>query len=89
MIIRLRVVLIVNYQNWKDRPPDVDWDAPPKDEYWLRVDASRSAEVQKLMDAAEGSAPAAQSGTFACSECGADVAEAENFCPSCGARFDD
>ena len=30
-------------------PPDPDWDAPPQDEFWLRVDASRAQEVQKLM----------------------------------------
>jgi hypothetical protein len=70
-------------------PPDVDWDAPPQDEYWLRVDASRATDVQKLMEQAEGGVPAASSGTFACSECGGDVAEAESFCPACGARFDE
>jgi hypothetical protein len=69
-------------------PPDLDWDAPPKDEFWLRVDASRGREVQKLVDTPQPEAPSAGE-TFACSECGHDVAEAESFCPSCGARFDD
>ena len=70
-------------------PPDPDWDAPPKDEFWLRVDASRAREVQQLLAATEGAAPQQQAGTFACSECGHDVAEEENSCPACGARFDE
>jgi len=70
-------------------PPDPDWDAPPKDEFWLRVDASRAREVQKLMESIDAAPSQVQEATFACSECGTDVAESENACPECGARFDD
>jgi rubrerythrin len=70
-------------------PPDPDWDAPPRDEFWLRVDASRAQEVQKLMQSIEGAPQQEQGGTFACSECGHEVADEANTCPSCGARFDE
>lgn len=70
-------------------PPDPDWDAPPQDEYWLRIDASRAREVEKLLASIESGPPQEQGGTFACSECGHEVAESGSFCLSCGARFDD
>jgi len=70
-------------------PPDADWDAPPQDEFWLRVDASRVKEVQTVIESLDGeNPPAERGGTFACSECGQDVAEEESFCAKCGARFD-
>jgi hypothetical protein len=70
-------------------PPDPDWDAPPQDEFWLRVDVSRAGEVQKLMAEAEGKTPPKPPETFACGECGHAVAEADEACPGCGARFDE
>lgn len=70
-------------------PPDPDWDAPPQDEFWLRVDASRAREVQKVMESVDSLPPQEQGSTVACSECGTEVAESENFCSGCGARFDE
>jgi len=69
-------------------PPGADLDAPPEDEYWLRVDGSRIREVQAVMESLEGGIPQMPGGTFACSECGNEVADEESFCPKCGARFE-
>jgi len=73
--------------------PDSAWDRPVQEEYWLRVDMSRIREVATLL----GGVPEVEeekkdehgSAEFACGDCGQNVAEAEAFCPKCGARFDD
>lgn len=60
----------------------------PDDEYWLRVDADRIADVRRLIDPQP---PAAEDeeATFGCSECGQLVPESADFCPRCGSRFEE
>jgi rubrerythrin len=69
--------------------PDADWNDPLREEYWLRVDATRVREVAaSLGEVPETDEPDAGSG-FACGDCGQQVAEDADVCPKCGARFDD
>lgn len=71
--------------------PEADWDEPVREEFWLRVDVSRAREIAGVL----GEVPEVEdegeddASTFACGECGRQVAEDESFCPGCGARFDD
>jgi hypothetical protein len=64
------------------------------EEFWIRVPRRRFAEVADVLheDAAEeeegGNGELAEGETFACSECGEDVASEADVCPHCGARFD-
>lgn len=60
----------------------------PTEEYWLRVESQRYRHVQGLLGFDEAD-HAAGEGTFVCDKCGAEVAEEEHFCPSCGARFEE
>jgi len=70
-------------------PPEVDWDGPVREEFWIRVDASRYADVEGILgDGAAADSPA-DGDQFDCSECGKSIAAAETFCPHCGARFDE
>jgi hypothetical protein len=59
-----------------------------EEEYWLRVERDRYREVVNLLgfDVADH---ADDDGSFACGECGTEVAAEESFCPKCGARFED
>ena len=66
--------------------PGGDWDGPPEDEFWIRVDKSRAKEVVALLGETRTSG---SSETFSCGECGKEVAVEESFCPGCGARFED
>jgi hypothetical protein len=59
-----------------------------EEEYWLRVERDRYREVFALLGFDEHESNAYDD-TFACAECGHDVAAAESFCPKCGARFED
>jgi rubrerythrin len=64
------------------------------EEFWIRVPRRRFAEVAEVLqeDAADeaenGNGELAEGETFACSECGEDVAAEADVCPHCGARFD-
>lgn len=70
--------------------PDVGRNGPVEEEFWIRVDSSRLREATAIL----GAPPevedddASESGSFACGECGATVAEDETFCAGCGARFE-
>jgi hypothetical protein len=74
-------------------PPDASWDEPVREEYWLRVDTSQAKRVAEIL----GGVPAVEGDddresdddSFACGDCGQQVAVEELFCPGCGARFDD
>lgn len=58
------------------------------EEFWLRVDSTRTRHVASLL----GDVPVADeksAGGFSCGECGAHVAEDDERCPGCGARFDE
>jgi hypothetical protein len=61
--------------------------AAAQEEYWLRVDAERVADVTRILREEQQLAPEADS--FNCSECGESVAAEESACPHCGARFED
>jgi len=62
----------------------------PHEEYWLRVDRARYKDVVRLLGYDEAQAPAEEDpGSFACGECGREVAAEESFCAGCGARFED
>jgi hypothetical protein len=67
--------------------PRGDPAAPVEEEYWLRVDSARIAEVARIIGE-EPQAPG-PSDTLACSDCGEAVAAEETVCPHCGARFED
>jgi hypothetical protein len=58
------------------------------EEYWLRVEKDRQREVVVLLGYDEHEHNAYDD-TFACDECGHEVAAAESFCPKCGAKFED
>jgi hypothetical protein len=75
---RIRTEIVVR------EAPDAAWDAPVREEYWLRVDPSRLQDVEHALTD-EASEPPAD---FSCSECGQAVATEERFCPRCGARFE-
>lgn len=68
--------------------PSGSLEGPVDEEFWLQVQAHDvPATVASLgVDAAESEPET--SGTFQCSECGADVHEAESFCSGCGSRFE-
>jgi rubrerythrin len=70
-------------------PPDASWDAPPEEEYWIRVDAARIQEAHQILGVEETPRAPADDQGFACSECGYFVNAEESFCPECGARFDE
>ena len=62
----------------------------PAEEYWLRVERARYKEVVRLLGYDEAQAPEeAEEGSFACGECGREVAADESFCAGCGARFEE
>ena len=65
------------------------------EEYWIRVPRHRFAQVATVLGeeageeaASGGNGEVADAETFACSECGEDVAGDADECPHCGARFD-
>ena len=65
-----------------------------QEEYWLRVEAERFAQVASILgydaaDAADNVADNVADDEIACSDCGQGVKAEETFCPSCGARFDE
>jgi hypothetical protein len=64
--------------------------ADPAEEYWLRVERGRYKDVVRLLGYDEAQAPPEEDdGSFACGECGTEVAAAETFCSGCGARFEE
>ena len=72
--------------------PDVDWDTPIREEFWLRVESGRLREASASLEQDTPTAEpeqAGDSGSFACSDCGQVIATEEIFCPKCGARFED
>ena len=80
----------IRYEIVLREPPEAAWDEPAQEEYWLRVDASQAKRVTQIL----GDVPTATDDTkeddsFACGDCGQQVAAEEVFCPKCGARFDD
>lgn len=79
--LQIRTEVVIREQ------PGADLLAPVEEEYWIRVDASRIREVSMVLDNPTAAAPADD--TFACSDCGKDVAGEESSCPHCGARFED
>lgn len=69
-------------------PPEVDWDAPAREEFWLRVDRSQYRQISAIL----GEVPeetGSSTETFSCSDCGHSVSKDELFCPQCGARFEE
>lgn len=64
------------------------------EEFWIRVPRRRFAEVADVLheepasDDEGGNGELSEGETFACSECGEDVAAESDVCPHCGARFD-
>lgn len=62
--------------------------AEAAEEYWLRVERARYKDVMRLLGYDEAHA-AEHEETFACGECGREVAADETFCSGCGARFED
>jgi hypothetical protein len=65
-------------------PPDGD-----HEEYWLRVDSERIAEVPGILGEVPRAAAPPEGDSFNCSECGETVGADESTCPHCGARFED
>lgn len=70
--------------------------AAAKEEFWLRVPVNRMKQVEHVLgfegeEAAEAEPDEAddEEGGFACSDCGKTVAEHENTCPHCGAKFEE
>jgi len=61
--------------------------APLEEEFWLRVEAAKLKNVQATLGYATADEP--EDSTFACGACGAQVSDAEDRCPQCGARFDE
>ena len=65
---------------------------PPREEYWLRIDASQAKRVVQILGgvpAVAGETEEERDDGFACGDCGQKVATEEVFCPKCGVRFDD
>jgi hypothetical protein len=64
------------------------------EEFWIRVPRRRLAEVAEVLrdeavgEGEGGNGEVTEGDTFACSECGEDVAAEADVCPRCGARFD-
>ena len=73
-------------------PFEVNWDEPPQDEYWVRIERDRAKEAHMILGAWEAEEQRKQqqeAAGFACSECGQNVAAEASSCPNCGAGFDD
>jgi len=60
-----------------------------EEEFWLRVESRRFAQAAAVLGFDEASHEAVDEGGFRCGNCGGDVAEHEQFCSGCGARFDE
>jgi hypothetical protein len=63
-------------------------DAPEGEEYWLRVESAKLAEVAQELEYHQVEEPAAEPG-FRCEACGAAVPEDAEACPGCGLKFED
>jgi hypothetical protein len=63
-------------------------DAPEGEEYWLRVESAKLAEVAQELEYHQVEEPAAEPG-FQCEACGAAVPEDAEACPGCGLKFED
>jgi hypothetical protein len=68
--------------------PDSDLTGPAREEYWLRVERDRYREAAALLGYEEVESDA-EDDSFTCGDCGHQVSASENFCPGCGARFED
>jgi hypothetical protein len=70
-----------------------DLEAPVHEEYWLRVLRRDLVSAEAVLEAAQHASPgngeSTDGDTFACSECGEDVALDANACPHCGAQFEE
>jgi len=62
--------------------------APEGEEYWLRVEQARLADVTRELGY-HTTEDTAESGEFRCDECGATVPADAAACPGCGLRFED
>ena len=79
----------IRYEIVLREPPDASWEGPAQEEYWLRVDASQAKRVAQILGDVPTVADDTDGNSFACGDCGQEVATDEVFCPKCGARFDD
>lgn len=57
-----------------------------QEEYWLRIDATKSRQAAALLDYAASAA--IDEGQTLCDACGATMSSQESFCSACGHRFE-